>query len=43
MIVKKELQNRIRYVDNLEYEILANRALKNYCITIHQARKRIVL
>ncbi|PTI36648.1 hypothetical protein BU056_12740 [Staphylococcus succinus] len=34
---KKELQNRIIYVDNLDYENLGTHAFKNYCITIHQA------
>ena len=37
IIVKKELQKRIIYVDNLDYENLGTRAFKNYCITIHHA------
>lgn len=37
IIVKKELQNRIIYIDHLDYENLGTRAFKNYCITIHQA------
>lgn len=37
LLIKKELQKRIIYVDNLDYENIGTHAFKNYCITIHHA------